>query len=363
LALLRKLRRIRALAFFSMERFNNFKNRETPMNITFFELEPWEKEYMEQKLKQHKLTFVRGPLSKENAEKAKTADCIGVFVHSDCSAATLKKLLKLKYVVTLSTGYDHIDGAYCMRKGITAMNVPKYGENTVAEFTFALILALTRKLYPAIKRVKEENEFICKGLMGMDLKGKTIGIFGTGNIGEHVIRIANGFEMKILACCHNPKKELTRKYGVRYVSSKTLLSHADILSLHIPYTPQNHHIMNKETIGMMKKGALLINTARGGLIETDALYRALKNKHLGGAAVDVLEQECEVQEEKQLLTHKFPMKCNLKTILENHQLMKMDNVIVTPHSAWYSKEGLTRILDTTIENIGSAKKRPKNRIA
>lgn len=333
------------------------------MNITFFELEPWEKEYIEQKLRHHKLAFVRGPLSKENIEKANNAACIGVFVHSDCSAAVLKKLPKLKYIVTLSTGYDHIDIEYCKSKGIIAMNVPKYGENTVAEFTFALILALTRKLYPAIKRVKDENDFICKGLMGRDLKGKTMGILGTGNIGEHVIRIAHGFEMKILACCHNPKKELTKKYGVQYVSFKKLLSHADIISLHIPYTLQNHHIINKKTIGMMKKGALLINTARGGLIETDALYQALKNKRLGGAALDVLEQECEVQEEKQLLTHTFPPTCNLKTILEDHLLMKMDNVIVTPHSAWYSKEGLTRILDATIKNIGSVKRKPENRVA
>ena len=333
------------------------------MNITFFELEPWEKEYMEQKFQHHKLTFMRGPLSRENAEIAKDAACIGVFVHSECSAAVLKKLQKLKYIVTLSTGYDHIDGDYCKKKGIVAMNVPKYGENTVAEFAFALILTLTRKMYPLIKRVREENEFTCKGLQGTDLRGKTLGVLGTGNIGEHVIRIANGFEMKILAYCHNPKKELTKQYGVQYVSFKKLLSNADIVSLHIPYTRENHHIMNRETIGMMKKGALLINTARGALIETDALYRALKNKHLGGAGLDVLEQECEVQEEKQLLTSKFPPKCNLRTMLENHQLMKMDNVIITPHSAWYSKEGLTRILDTSIENIASVKKRPKNRVA
>ncbi len=332
------------------------------MRITFFELEQWEKEYMQEKLKRHKLLFIRTPLSKQNVQKAKDADCIGVFVHSDCSENILSQLPKLKYIVTLSTGYDHVDAAYCKKKNIIAMNVPKYGENTVAEFTFALILALLRKIYPAIRRVKEENKFDCKGLMGTDLKGKTLGVLGTGNIGEHVIRIAHGFEMNILAYCHTPKRELSKKYGVKYVGFKTLLRNADILSLHIPYRPENHHIMNKETLKMMKKDALLINTARGGLIDTDALYHALKYKHLSGAALDVLEMECEVQEERQLLSKKLPETCNLKAILETHQLMKMENVLITPHSAWYSKEGLLRILDLTIKNIASVNGKYKNRV-
>lgn len=333
------------------------------MNIAFFELEPWEKEYVQQQLKGHTLFLSLHPLHQKDISRIKDATCLCPHIYSDCSAKMLSQLPKLKYIATLSTGYDHIDLSYCKQKGIAVMNVPAYGENTVAEFTFALLLALTRKLYPSIKRVKEENEFSCVGLMGSDLLGKTIGVIGTGNIGRHVIRIAHGFEMNILACCHNPDKELTRKYNVQYVDQATLLKKSDIVTLHIPYREENHHLLNAAAFRMMKKGAFLINTARGPLVDTDALYHALKTKHLAGAALDVLEMECEVKEEKQLLSKHFPSTCNLKTILETHQLMKMNNVLITPHNAWHTKEALLRILDITLENIASCKKkRLKNRI-
>ncbi len=333
------------------------------MKIAFFELEQWEKEYLTQKLAKHQLFLFHHALTIKDVKTIKDIDCLSSHVYSDCSAKVLSQLPKLKYIATLSTGYDHIDLSYCKQKGIVVMNVPTYGENTVAEFTFALLLALTRKIYSAIKRVKEENEFYCHSLTGTDLKGKTLGVFGTGAIGSHVIRIAHGFDMKILACSHHPDKELTKRYGVTYVPQTTLFKKADIVTLHIPYTSENHHLLNKKTLAQMKKGALLINTARGALIDTDALYHALKTKHLGGAALDVLEMECEIKEEKQLLSQQFSATCNLKTILENHQLMKMDNVLITPHNAWHTKEALERILDTTITNIASCKKkRIKNKV-
>lgn len=333
------------------------------MRIAFFELEPWEKDYIQKQLKGHTVLFFMHPLHQKDINSIKNVECLCPHVYSDCSAKILRQLPKLKYIATISTGYDHIDLSYCKQKGITVMNVPSYGENTVAEFSFALLLALTRKLYPSIKRVKEENTFSCLSLTGTDLKGKTIGIIGTGNIGKYVIRLAHGFNMKILACCHHPDMTLSKCYGVKYVDFPTLLKKADIVTLHIPYRPENHHLLNKKTFRMMKKGALLINTARGGLVDTDALYHALKTKHLGGAALDVLEMECEVKEEKQLLSKQFPATCNLKTLLETHQLMTMENVLITPHNAWHTKEALLRILDTALQNISSCKKkRQRNRV-
>lgn len=333
------------------------------MKLAFFELEPWEKKYLKEKLLRHKLLFFQHALTKNDCKKIKDVECLVVHVYSQCSEKILNKLPKIKYIVTMATGYDNIDLSYCKKKNITVMNVPVYGENTVAEFVFALLLALTRKLYPAIKRVKEENEFYCHGLTGTDLKGKTIGVIGTGNIGSHVIRIAHGFDMKILAYSHHPDKALVKQYKVKYVSFETLLKNADVVTLHIPYTPENYHIINKKTLVSMKKGALLINTARGGLVDTDALYQALKTKKLGGAALDVLEMECEIKEEKQLLSKKHLHGCDLKTVLETHQLMKMENVIITPHNAWHTKEALLRILDTTIRNIQSCKKkRQRNKV-
>lgn len=328
------------------------------MNIAFFEIEPWEKEYLQQKLgKTHHLFFSTHALTKKDIPRIKDVEFLATHVYSDCSAEVLSQLPKLKYIPTMTTGFDHIDLDYCKKKGIVVMNVPIYGENTVAEFTFALILMLTRKMYQSIKRVKEENEFLCTSLTGTDLMGKTIGVVGTGSIGGHVIRIAHGFDMKILAYCHNPQKDLTKLYEVEYVDFATLLKKSDIVSLHVPYTLENNHLMNQKTFSLMKRGAFFINTARGGLVDTDALYRALKSKHLAGAGLDVLEMECEVKEEKQLLSKHFPATCNLKTILENHQLMKMDNVLVTPHNAWHTKEALIRILDVTLENIMSCKKK------
>lgn len=333
------------------------------MELACFEVEQWEKKYVKQKLPRHNIAFFQHELTEGDVKKIKNVECLVVHVYSQCSAKVLSKLPRLKYIVTMATGYENIDLSYSKRKGIVVMNVPVYGKNTVAEFTFALLLTLTRKLYPTIKRVKEQNEFYCGGLTGTDLLGKTIGVVGTGSIGSHVIRIAHGFNMKIVACGHHAEKELIKQYNVKYVTMETLLKKADVVTLHIPYTPENHHMINKETIGLMKRGAILINTARGALVDTDALYQALKTKKLSGAALDVLEMECEIKEERQLLSKKMMNGCKLRTVLENHQLMKMENVIITPHNAWHTREALLRILDITIRNIQSCKKRRQsNRI-
>ena len=234
-------------------------------------------------------------------------------------------------------------------------NVPAYGENTVAEHTFALILGLSRKLVDCVERTRK-GSFELKSLRGFDLQGKTIGVVGCGNIGRHIVRMACGFEMKILVFDLHKEMKFAKKMGLKYVGLDKLLRESDIITLHIPLNKHTFHLINREKIALMKKGALLINTSRGGIIDTDALVKGLRSGKLGGAGLDVLEEECEMAEERELLTKGFAQKCDLKTIVENHILLEMPNVIITPHNAFNTKEALMRILEVTIESVKGFKK-------
>lgn len=334
------------------------------MKIALFELEGWQKKEVKDELKGHKLIFLDEPLSEENIGKVKDAGALVFFIYSKANKKILDKLPNLKLITTMSTGFDHIDVKYCKKKGITVCNVPTYGENTVAEQTFSLILALSRKLYPSIKRTHENHSFETdKSLRGFDLKGRSMGIIGCGHIGQHVARIAVGFEMKVLVYDPHPDKKLAKRIGFTYVTLDGLFAQSDIISLHVPYNKYTHHLINKKTIKKMKDGVYIVNTARGGVIDTHALIEALKSGKIAGAGLDVLEGECDIKEEAELLTTKFKDSCDLQAMLEGHMLMKMDNVIITPHNAFNSKEALSRILHTTVENIeGFAKRKPKNQI-
>ena len=324
------------------------------MKIAFFELEDWEEKEAKKTFKSHKLSFFNKSLTKEDLKSIKDTEILVVFIYSKINKSIIDNLPKLKYIVTMSTGYDHIDINYCKKKNISISNIPSYGENTVAEHTFALILALSRKLYPSIQRTHEKHSFETDNtLRGFDLKGKTLGIIGCGNIGKHVARISIGFEMNTLVFDRHPDKKLANKIGFKNTSLNELLKKSDILTLHIPYTKQTHHLINKKTIQKMKNNAIIINTSRGGIIDTHALIKALESKKISGAGLDVIEEECEIKEEREILKEKFKSSCDLRTILENHILMKMDNVIITPHNAFNSHEALQRILSTTFNNIKS----------
>ena len=330
--------------------------------ICFFELEPWEKEYLSKKFKgkNYELQFIDDHLNDGNVRQIKDADILGIFIYSVINKKILDKLPNLKLITTLSTGFDHIDLKECSKRNIAVCNVPHYGENTVAEHTFALILSLTRKIHKAYDRTTK-GDFSLDGLRGTDLQGKTIGVIGTGSIGQHVISIANGFEMNVMAFDKFENKKLAKKLNFKYVKLQSLLGNSDIITLHAPYNKSTHHLINKKSISMMKNGVLIINTARGGIIETSALLEGLQSGKIGGAGLDVLEEECFIREEKQILSKHFMKECNLKTALQNHILLKQDNVIITPHNAFNSWEALHRILDTTILNIDSfAKKKPVN---
>ena len=175
--------------------------------------------------------------------------------------------------------------------------------------------------------------------------------------------MAKGFEMNVVAFDKFKDKKLEKRLGFRYVSFDSLLKNSDIITLHAPYNKETYHLINKKNINKIKKRALLVNTARGGLIETDALVTALNKGILGGAGLDVLEEECEVKEDKQVMSKHFPKKCNMRILIENHILAEKDNVIITPHNAFNSIEALQRILDTTIENIKAFQSgMPKNTV-
>lgn len=331
-----------------------------PFKIAFFELEQWEKEYFKDRLKGYELVFVDGHLDQISAGQTKNADAIGIFIYSAANRKALEKLPALKLVVTLSTGFDHIDLKECRKRKITVCNVPHYGENTVAEHTFALILNLTRKIHKAYERTVR-GDFTIDGLRGIDLQGKTLGVVGAGSIGQHVIRIAKGFEMDVLAYDKLKNQKLAGKIGFKYADFDYLLRNSDIITLHAPYNKSTHHLINRRAISKMKKGVFLINTARGAIIETKALLEGIRSGKIGGAGLDVLEGECFIKEEKQILSKHFMKECDLKTALQDHLLLRQPNVIITPHNAFNSSEALQRILDTTILNINSfLKKKPVN---
>ena len=231
-------------------------------------------------------------------------------------------------------------------------NIPSYGENTVAEHTFALILSLSRNVHKSYLR-SQRDDFSIDGLCGFDLREKTIGVVGVGQIGKHVVKIAKGFGMNVIALDNNQDNILAEVLNFTYVSNlDELLERSDIISLHLPYSESTHHIINKESFSQMKPGAILINTARGGLVDIDALYEALQSGKLAGAGLDVLEGEEIIDEEKELLFSSKNVD-KLRSLFKSKAIFKMDNVVFTPHNAFNSKEAIERILNTTTQNIES----------
>lgn len=331
------------------------------VTISFFETKNSEKQFFKKKLgsKKYSLKFSEKPLSIENVSDAKGSDMVVVFITSKVTKEVIQKLPKLKKIITMSTGFDHIDVKECKKKKISAYNVPFYGENTVAEHTMALVLSLSRNVHKSYLRTLR-NDFSIDGLEGFDLKGKTLGLVGGGHIGMHVARMAKAFDMKVRVFDTNRQNFLADVIGFKYVDFEELLKTCDIISLHVPYNEHTHHLINMKNIKLIKKGAILINTARGGVVETDALLYALENKILGGAGLDVIEGEELVKDEKML--HHHGNSENWKTIIEDHKIFNMDNVVFTPHNAFNSKESLLRILETTVENIiddGNSKSKNK----
>ncbi|MGC9453308.1 MAG: NAD(P)-dependent oxidoreductase [Phycisphaerae bacterium] len=281
------------------------------------------------------------------------------FIHSRVTADQLNRLPDLRLVATRSTGVDHIDTDACNDRGIVVSNVPSYGENTVAEHTFALLLALTRKIHRCYDRTVR-GDFSIHGLRGTDLYGKTFGCLGTGKIGLRALRIAAGFGMRLLAYDVKPRPELAEEIGFEYVDFDHLLSRSDVLSVHVPYNKHTHHLIDGSAMDKMRDGAIVLNTARGAVVDTQALIEALRREKLGGAGLDVLESEATIGEEAEILSSSYD-EDTLRNIVRNHALLRMPNVIITPHVGFNSREAVRRIIDTTLENIhGFLSGEPRN---
>jgi len=320
------------------------------VKIAFFETDKKEQAYIAEKLKSRSVQFFPGEITPSSLKKIQGVEAIGVFIYSKVNKKVLDALPKLKLVATMSTGFDHIDVAECKKRNIIVCNVPSYGENTVAEHTFALLLAISRKIHLSYERT-QKADFSAVGLEGFDLKGKTIGVVGCGHIGEHVVRIARGFEMNVLVHEKHPDKKQAKKLGYKISSLDNIYKNSDILTFHLPLLPSTKHIFNKDSLKKIKKGCVIINTSRGEIIDTEALIYGLSKGIIGGAGLDVLEGECYIKEEKQVLHKNFPKECDLQTILRNHVLLKQPNVLITPHNAFNSHEALNRISDTTVKTI------------
>ncbi len=276
-------------------------------------------------------TCIAATVSEADVPKeCRDAEVLSCFVHSRVTSKTLEQLPKLKLLCTRSVGYDHIDVPACKQRGIAVCNVPDYGSHVIAEHVYALLLSTLRHVPEASKRV-EGGTFDYRGLRGMSLRGKTIGIVGTGKIGRRVAQIAHGFGMNILLFDQCRVIELTDLLGARYVTFDELLASSDIITLHIPGTKTTEHMLNTDAFAKMKDGVVLVNTARGSLIHSQDLLKALDSGKVGYALLDVLEHETNFEENKKLVKHK--------------------RVITTPHIAFYADDSMKAMYSDCFQSI------------
>ncbi|WP_125206048.1 NAD(P)-dependent oxidoreductase [Capsulimonas corticalis] len=321
------------------------------MSIYFFETDQQQQTYLTERLPDETLNFCSEPLkTAAQARDMFDAEIISPFVHSHVSADVLDALPSLKMIATRSTGFDHINAPCAESRGIPVCNVPTYGENTVAEHTFALILALSRNLHKAYMQTSAGN-FSLTGLQGFDLQGKILGVVGLGGVGRYVAQIARGFGMIVLACDPVEDSEKAERFGYTYTTLPDLLGRSDIVTLHAPLTSETRGMIGSENLSLFKRGAFLINTARGELVDTEALVRALDDGILRGAGLDVIAGEEVFSEERQLLLNPNATAGSLKTALTNLSLLRRPDLIITPHIAFDSLEAIERLMITTVANI------------
>lgn len=320
------------------------------MNIAVFETEEWEHEACLRLQGEHVVACTAEALNESIVASYAHADVVSPFVNSRLDASILVRLPRLRLIATRSTGYDHIDLDYCRAHGITVCNVPDYGDSTVAEHAFALLLAISRHLVEAVQRTRR-GEFGQADLRGFDLRGRCLGVIGTGRIGWRVIEIANGFGMDVLAFDTAPDKAAARRLGFRYAGFGDVLAQADILTLHVPSSPATVHLVSDREFAAMKPGAILLNTARGNIVDTAALVRALKSGKIGAAGLDVLPQEPLLRDEAEIFRGRQYSLAELHTLLASNVLLQLPNVLVTPHNAYNTRDAVGRIIETTLANI------------
>lgn len=332
------------------------------MRIAIFEVEPWERPAFQKLLAEHELSLTDKPLTAETVGEFSDAAIVSTFIYSKLDAEVLGRLPRLEMVATRSTGVDHIDHRYCREHGIVVCNVPTYGESTVAEHVFALLLTISHRMWDAIDRTRK-GDFSLQGLCGFDLRGKTLAVIGTGAIGRHVIRIARGFAMEVVGFDPRPAPDLAAEPGFRYLPVEECLARADVISLHVPLNAATRHMISRAEFARMKPGAVLINTARGDVVDVKAMIEALAEGKLAAVGLDVLPEEPIIREEAELLRSVFRRDRNQEALLADHVLLRLRNVFVTPHSAFHTREAIERILETTVENItGFCRGQPQNTV-
>ncbi|MEU2031126.1 hydroxyacid dehydrogenase [Nocardia amamiensis] len=332
------------------------------MKIAIYEVEQWEHTACLRLHPEHELICSPAPLDTHTAAEAADADVLSTFIRSRLDADVLERFPKLQLVATRSTGYDHIDLGYCAAHGITVSNVPDYGDSTVAEHVFALILGLARHLVDAAERTRRGG-FSQAGLRGFELRGKTLGVIGTGRIGRRVIEIAGGFGMAVVATDLHPDHAVAGRLGFRYADLDDTLAAADILTLHVPATTDTVHLISDREFDLMKAGAVLINTARGHIVDVAALIRALTSGKVKAAGLDVLPEESVIQEEAEIFRDRALSPLELRTLVAEHVLFGFPNVLITPHNAYNTDEAVHRIIETTLRNIEAfARGEPRNTV-
>ncbi len=313
--------------------------------IAFFDTKKYDKKWFEAyKTKDEEITYFEGRLQERNAKLVKGFDVVVSFVNDELDEKTINIIAKkgVKMIALRSAGFNNVDIKKATEKGILVARVPAYSPYAVAEHATALLLSVVRKIHHSYVRTREFN-FSLQGLVGFDLHDKTIGVVGTGKIGRLFINICKGFGMKVLAYDPYPSKDV----DAEYVSFEELSKRSDIISFHCPLTKDNMHMINDESIKNLKDGVVIVNTSRGGLIESEALLRGLRSKKIGAAALDVYEEEAGLF---------FEDKSD--EILDDDNetltlLIAMPNVIVTSHQAFLTDEALQNIALTTLTNIRS----------
>ena len=314
------------------------------MKVLVFSTRPYDKEYLEKANRGvHELQYYETRLERRTAELARGFPAVCCFVDDELDAPVLRQLSRggTKLITLRSTGFNNLNLEVAEELGLTVMRVSQYSPYAVAEFATGMILALSRKIHRAYNRVREGN-FLLDGLLGFDIHGKTIGIVGTGRIGSVLAQIMHGFGCRLLGHDVNQNKTCL-ELGMNYVSLHELLTQSDIVSLHTPLTPQTRHLINRNTLSLMKPGAMLINTSRGALVDTKALVSALEMHRLSAVGMDVYEEE----------SHIYYQDLSEQIISDDviTRLTTFPNVLVTGHQAFFTYEALTMITETTIQNV------------
>ncbi len=315
------------------------------MKVAVFSTRPYDRLFLEQANSAfgHELTFFEPHLSFETVSLAAGFPAVCVFVNDRLDARTLMRLNEIgtDIIALRCAGFNNLDLDTASSLGMKVVRVPAYSPHAVAEHTVGLLLALNRKFHRAFNRVREGN-FSLDGLLGFDLHGRTVGIIGTGKIGAVVAQILNGFGCELLGYDVIPNPDC-EALGMRYVELHELFRQADIITLHCPLTPQTHHLIDAEAIAQMKQSVMLINTSRGGLIDTRAVIRGLKSGKIGYLGLDVYE------EEEELFFEDHSGQVIQDDIFA--RLLTFPNVLITAHQAFFTDTALTRIAQTTLQNL------------